>query len=453
MAGIVVLLLIGLQVLLALMYPVLLVDLSLLTGIWPLSFGQDDMLMTAFGRFDLSSLRLLGLWVAVTLVILLRLDRSWHYLNRFRWHLFFLIFCMMALIWSPSLTYGVRMLAKLSAPFLFLIFVLAVITTRNQLKRMETLMLIAGVSMLILAGVSKLMGWGHNPVGLTIPFTGPALFSGFLVTVSMLTLSRAKYKNRPLNVLLFLLFTAGVLAAFTRITIAALFISASLVMFYAVKGLPRVMFPTLGLIGFPALFLFNETFKNRMFYGADHMSVNTFLSNPEQAVGHLYGSGRFAAWPKILANFFDPSPIVGSGIGATQNFYYSQVGRGLGVVHSEYVRLLAEVGAFGLALFVAAVFVYIYRMLNAYQRAPKSDTGKYSLAALGGLVAYLIFMATDNAFDYVNGFGIYVFGLIAMSEKARELDAAEAKPSSLMVPVASHTNRHRVIGGVEKCRL
>jgi hypothetical protein len=31
-------------------------------------------------------------------------------------------------------------------------------------------------------------------------------------------------------------------------------------------------------------------------------------------------------------------------------------------------------------------------------------------------------MATDNAFDYVNAFGVYVFGLVGMSEKARELE-------------------------------
>ena len=42
-------------------------------------------------------------------------------------------------------------------------------------------------------------------------------------------------------------------------------------------------------------------------------------------------------------------------------------------------------------------------------------------------MAYVIFMATDNAFEVVNQLGIYVFGFIAMSEKARQLELLEAE--------------------------
>jgi hypothetical protein len=41
------------------------------------------------------------------------------------------------------------------------------------------------------------------------------------------------------------------------------------------------------------------------------------------------------------------------------------------------------------------------------------------------MVAYLVFLATDNGFDYVNQFGIFVFAYIGMSEKARELLVTE----------------------------
>ena len=426
--------LIAIQMLLALVSPVLLVDLSIFTGIWPMSFGRDDLLNTAFGRFDVSALRLLGLWLAVTLVILLRFERAWRYFDRYRWHLFFLLFCVLALAWAPSLVYGVRMLAKLSAPFLFLVFVMVTVTTRAQLKRMEWLMLSAGMCMLALAGLSKMFGWEQNPVWLTIPSTGPALFSAFLVTVAMLTLSRMKYESVTVNLPLFVLLAAGVLAAFTRITIAALFVSASAVLFFAERGAQRFILPMTGLIGLPALFLFNETFKNRMFFGAGKLGATTLLTDPGQAVGHLYGSGRFAAWSMILSKFFDPSPVIGSGVGATQNFFYSQFGGGLGVIHSEYVRLLAEVGIVGLVLFVVAMFMYFRRLVGTHRRAANSDAGKYAVAALGGLVAYMIFIATDNGFDYVNGFSMYVFGLIAMSEKARELEIAEARRATVVSP-------------------
>jgi hypothetical protein len=44
------------------------------------------------------------------------------------------------------------------------------------------------------------------------------------------------------------------------------------------------------------------------------------------------------------------------------------------------------------------------------------------------MVAYLVYIATDNGFDYVTGFGIYVFSLIGMAEKSREFDEMSIQP-------------------------
>jgi O-antigen ligase len=99
------------------------------------------------------------------------------------------------------------------------------------------------------------------------------------------------------------------------------------------------------------------------------------------------------------------------------------------VIHSEYVRLLSEVGVVGITLFALAAFAYLGRLLRTFRRGREDDTRRYALAALGALVAYLIFLATDNGFDYVTGFSIYVFSLIAMAEKSRELELAPARVS------------------------
>lgn len=63
-------------------------------------------------------------------------------------------------------------------------------------------------------------------------------------------------------------------------------------------------------------------------------------------------------------------------------------------------------------------------MVHACGTRSGGDIPKYALAAVGGLVSYLIFMATDNALDYVSALGIYVFALIGMAEKAMELETA-----------------------------
>jgi O-antigen ligase len=139
----------------------------------------------------------------------------------------------------------------------------------------------------------------------------------------------------------------------------------------------------------------------------------------------VHGSGRYEAWGTVLDKFIAPSPFLGSGIGATQNYYYSQLGGGIGVIHSEFVRLAAEVGIAGLILFALAIAGYLLRLLRLYRETPRSPAGRYALAGAAGLIVYLTFMATDNAFDYFNGVGMYVFALVGMSEKARELELAE----------------------------
>jgi hypothetical protein len=72
-------------------------------------------------------------------------------------------------------------------------------------------------------------------------------------------------------------------------------------------------------------------------------------------------------------------------------------------------------------------------------------------------MAYLIFIATDNGFDYVTGFGIYVFGLIGMAEKASELDyvgpiesrprvRADARTGTSVLGPAQPLPRYPIIG-------
>jgi O-antigen ligase len=420
--------LLGTQFALALFSPIGLAYVALAVGALPLTLGHDGMLSGAFGKMDLSAIRLLGLWLASCVVVLWHLDRLPRYLGAFRFHALFLGFCALALLWSPSLAFGSRMFAKLSAPFLFLLLIVLMVTTREQLKTMARLILGVGTLLVVVAVAIKLAGVSVSNVGLTLPGVGPSLFSAFLVVVTVLALASVKSGQRARYLMLVTVFCAAILAAFTRITIAAMFVGCAVILFMGFRGLPRVVLPVLGLVGLPALFLFSETFKRRMFFGADQITLGNVLHDPSVVMGHLHTSGRSRAWGTVLNQFFEPSPFVGSGLGATQNYYYSQIGGGIGVIHSEYVRLLSEVGLIGLTLFALAALAYGWRLVRIYRRARAPETSTYALAAVGALVAYLIFIATDNGFDYVTGFGIYVFCLIGMAEKASELEGSDEPP-------------------------
>ncbi|ALA61148.1 O-antigen ligase family protein [Nitrospira moscoviensis] len=417
----------GLQVILALFAPVGLLYVSLLTGPVPFTLGRDGMLTSEFGKMDLSAIRLLGLWLASSLVLALHLVQAWHYAKRYPFHLCFLLLAALSLMWAPSLPYGTRMFAKLSAPVLVLLFIQIAVSEKRQCATMERLWLIGGLSATLAAALFFVTGVTRDEVGLTLPATSPALFSAYLAVTAMLVCARLSTAagNRTANGLLLLCLVAGVIAAFTRITIGALFVGISAMMLFASRGLLRVVLPIAGFSGLVALFMISDTFRNRMFMDGGSITLTSLVEDPLAVFSRVHGSGRYEAWGTVLDKFFAPHPFLGSGIGATQNYFYSQLGGGIGVIHSEFVRLAAEVGLAGLTLFALAIAGYLLRLIRLYRESPRSPAGRYALAALSGLVVYLTFMATDNAFDYFHGVGLYVFALVGMSEKARELESAE----------------------------
>jgi O-antigen ligase len=423
----------GFQIAVALFEPVALIYFSLLTGPVPFSLGQEGMLTSDFGKMDLSAIRLLGLWSASAMVLALNVGQAWSYARRCPFHLCFLFLAALSLFWAPSLPYGTRMFAKLSAPVLFMLLLMVVVSDRRQFATMERLFLIGGIAATVAAALFYVTGVTRGEVGLTLPSTSPALFSAYLAVVAMVVFARLNTSagNRATNGLLLLCLVAGIIAAFTRITIGALFVGISAMMLCASRGLFRFVLPVGGLFGLVALFVISDTFRNRMFFDGGSITLMTLIEDPAGAFSRVHGSGRYEAWGTVLDKFFAPSPFLGSGIGATQNYFYSQLGGGIGVIHSEFVRLAAEVGIAGLVLFTLAVGAYLLRLVRLYRGSPRSPAGRYALAAFSGLIVYLTFMATDNAFDYFNGAGIYVFALVGMSEKARELELAGSESEVL----------------------
>jgi O-antigen ligase/polysaccharide polymerase Wzy-like membrane protein len=411
-------------VILAVSHRTALVNISLLIGMVPMTLGREGMTEGFYGRMDVMALRLLGIWIAACFIILGNFDRTIKYIRLYRMHLFFLMFCCLSLIWSPSLAYGLRMFAKLSSPFLFMLVIMSTISSKKELDWMEKLMLAGGIGIVILAILTKVFHLDPSTT-LTVPGTTSAYFAAYMVSMGVLALSNVMYQ-KPLNYLILVfIFTCATLAAFTRTTIAAMFVAYTVMFFLSGKGFIRILLPCAGLIGLPSLFLFNETFKKRMFYGENKINFESIQNDPSLVLSHLDGSGRFSAWPQVLKKLFYPNPVTGSGLGATQNFFYSGAEGGLGAVHSEYIRLLSDVGLIGLILFSIAMLIYLIRLVRTYFYDSNSSSGKYALAATGGLLTYLVFMAADNAIDYVTGFGLYVFGMIAMCDKAKELDRVE----------------------------
>jgi hypothetical protein len=419
--------LVAIPLVLAFFSPLLLICLALSTGALPLALGPEGWLASDFGRLDLYSVRVFGLWLASMLLIVPSLSRLLDYGLRFRWHVAFLFFAVTAMIWSPSLIYSARMVAKLTAPFLFLLMVMVSVSSWTALRSIERAMWCSGILVAVISLGAVVAGYStfNTLVGLGVPGLGPAGTSSHLAILAMLALAAARTRSpRAAYALIALVFGAMVIAGFTRITIAGLFLGAAVVLWMSSASWIRWLFPLAGVASVPALFLLSETFRRRMFKNQDSMSLDMFTRDPSAVLDQIHGSGRFDHWAYVIRTFFDPHPLFGSGIGTTQHYFYTHQ-LGLSVIHSEYVRLLAEVGLIGIVLVVLAFLAYMIRLRRIYSLAKSNQTKTYALAGLGSLIVYLVFMATDNAIDYVTSSGIFVFSLIAMSEKSRDLEMAQ----------------------------
>jgi O-antigen ligase len=322
------------------------------------------------------------------------------------------------------------MVAKLSLPLMFLVLVLVTVNKASQLKSLERIIVMSAIISILIA----LLSFSPNSKHFTISGMSAAPFSAHLVVVAMLLIAQVLYEKKAYTIVILITVIFAVVAAYTRITIGGLFIGAAVMLFIGMHGIARIALPSVAVFGLAALFLLSDRFKSRMFIGSDNVSFSTIVNDPITAMAHVHGSGRFGAWEIILEKYFNPSPIIGSGAGASQHFFYNYlIDSEMGVIHSEYIRILSEVGIVGLFLFVLAIFRYIKYLIIIYHE--NNIIMKYPLAAIGAITSYLVFFATDNGIDYVLQLGIYVFTLIGMSIKAIEFANVEA---SIHTKLKSH---------------
>lgn len=409
-----------------------------LLALWTLSvpYGWNFDLQASFntpiGQLNILSISVFGLCLACGIALISAGGLARALEGRYAAHLAFLAFCTASLAYAPSIPFGLRMLAKLVAPFLFLLVVLATVNDDQGIDAIRKAIVGNGLLILALALLARVLGLADDPnavltgeVGLGPPGMGPPVFSAHMLPVAMIALAQYLTTRRIAYLLLLAACAAGILAAHQRTSAAALYLGCSLILGLGARGIWRMVMPAAGVVGIPALFIFNASFRRRMFFG--NLDSTQLIADPTMALSRINGSGRFGLWDEVLNRFYAPHPFQGSGLGATQQFLYSSQNN-VGVVHSEYVRLLCELGIAGLVLFALAAIVYVGWLARRVRQSRGSVSRSAALAAIGSLIAYLVFMTTDNGFDYVGQLGIYVFALVAVAARAQSVSQPEGLP-------------------------
>jgi O-antigen ligase len=145
------------------------------------------------------------------------------------------------------------------------------------------------------------------------------------------------------------------------------------------------------LIAAVAFFAVTHTSFSSRFSKGDVRSVAGFEINV---------SGRAQLW-SLTWNSYESSPLIGHGVGSAETLV-KQKYPGDDHPHNDYLRLLHDLGAIGLFMFLVGYLSLFARLFRARSAARTSPTIAYLLRASAlSLGAVLLAMITDNPLVYL----------------------------------------------------
>jgi len=293
------------------------------------------------------------------------------------------------------------------------------ISSPKDIFRAQKFTILGGVMIIIWGLLEYLFGGGIHKTAyrLSIPYLNANPFSFYMLSLSLLGLCGFYYQKKKIYLLIFLVFSMFCVLPLTRITIGSWFVSLSLFFFLiSKKKIYSIIIMTFILFLMLVVFTSVEFLKKRNFYRPKEVSLINVIKNPKSFWGQLNTAGRSAIWSYSLNRFLRKNPMFGSGVGSTQYVFYGGARRGSsGVMHSEYIRILCELGIVGLCLYVIVFLLYLNRIFYIWRKAKNTLTKQYALISFLCLISFLIICFTDNLIDYIFFFTMYMFSFMAFA--------------------------------------
>lgn len=413
--------------------PAVLAYVLLLSGGVPLELftGAERPFL---GQLSLSSLRLIVVVLSLAAYVLLS-RRANRFLFRSRTYLLFLAFAGLSLLYTTDLTDGVRFWFKLAYPFLVYLLLSSEIRSVAQWQSARnaiwwSLLFTVAFSVGFLStGGSILIVQGGIP---RLDLSAPAILSFYagLLTVGF----AAHYLWLRRRVFLSLALLTGIITLLTvvRITFLALGVALLLLYYFRTRRIAAVILVL--LVGSVGLLFYNPLW-DYMFYGQIGAAAaigHLARGDWEFLLANLNTAGRTNAWPQLLVNLFQTSPLFGTGLGSSEFFLstqavapsgilLSEATTGFGFPHNEYVRFLSELGVTGMGLVLVVYWQLWRRARRILELAASPDVRAAAVTASLAVIFLMITAITDNSFNYYAPLTGYVWAWCALATRGRDL--------------------------------
>ncbi len=328
-------------------------------------------------------------------------------------YFFYLLWLIIATIYSPSQYYGLRVFLKYLYPFLMMLFASQVTTSEVfYLKGIQIILRIALFGALCLLVFYWIPVLGS--VVLLLTYYGTAILDFFPVAIAISFLYYSHFKKKKYLFYIFIFFLSsvvhtnrtGILAAFITIIIAAL-------VRYRLKALPYIIG---GLVIFGGAVLSIPEFRAKMF--KKQMNVDEIVERRDElTVDDINTNGRSAMWEWSLNNFYKNKEWTGSGLGVTQRAFQGNLTPfNMPAVHNDYIQIICDTGLIGLILYGLTLLSLIAHCFIVYFKTYCHPAVKFAAFVAGVSMAGMVStLYTDNVVNYslmTLGFPFALYGMM-----------------------------------------
>ena len=349
----------------------------------------------------LGSLALLkyGLWFMAMLALLFagKVRIKFEFMT-VMYSIFFLWLCY-TMTYTTVPRDGAMMLIKYALPMLFLWLGYSGLRNEKDLIIfLKVVNMVACVYCMFIGGQGcKLMPWLYYLVFMGV-FGTYAAFADFLTAVFIvpILLYWLTKEKKYLVCALWMVLSTVLESVRTGMGGMMLVFAVALLLKNKAKAIP-------GLAVAGAMFLGVVLFVpsvNEKFFGeeAGTVSATDIVQGDAMSMESIDDNGRNATWELILELFYKGHEATGSGLGTAIRFLKDQWQSGedmAGLIHNDYVQLLAETGYIGVALLVVFYIVVIFKVTKntALRRSATlvKLTGIMALSSMAGIAFCMYF--------------------------------------------------------------
>ena len=317
----------------------------------------------------LGSLSLLkyALWIIVLLFLL--------FSNRLRIHMdmlmvsYLVFFCWLCV----TMTYttkpydGFMMLVKFALPLLFLYLGYSALDNEKDLIIfLKCVNFAACVYIIFIGGFGqKVFTWFYYTIGFQV-FGMYAAFANFITSVFIVPIILYWLTKDRKYVYCALWMVASTVLLSVRTGMGGMMLAFAFAIFlrYRTRSLPGLIFAGVVFVG---VILYVPS-VNEKFFGEEGSEVTAtdIVQGNALSLDNIDTNGRNATWEIILDKFYDGHEWMGSGLGVAIRFQKNKwlYDGGAGLIHNDYVQLLAETGNIGVGLLVLFYILVVVKVVQ-----------------------------------------------------------------------------------------